>query len=179
MGAIANKTESWEGHTKGEVETHAKSRFNEIETLLAGYQRKPVVVWEANGSGLVALDTNMSASPSWQLTGLNMSPFKRVKIYTKAAQKSGTTASASTTPAIVLEMLLDSRAAISAYGNNYLGSTIVQKSNDNNRLATLTCAISSDKTSFAVLRMTNLYGTAATDNADVGGEVFLIEGYYD
>lgn len=147
-------------------------------TLIETYSRVPVVVY-SDSTGLAAIEANMSASPAWQLTGLNLSPFRRIKIWTKAAQKSGSTASASTTPSTCLEMLLDPALAIAEYGNHYLASTVVQKSNDNNRLATLTCAVSSDKTSFAVLRQTNLYGTAATNNNDVGSNVVLIEGYYD
>lgn len=142
------------------------------------FQRKPVTIWETDGTGLVGLNTDMSASPSWQLTNLDFSPFKRVKIYTKAAQKSGATASASTTPAVVLEMSLDPRAA-GPYGGHYIGSYMGQKPNDANRLFTVTCAISADKTSFAVIRMTTLYGTAATSNSDVNSYVFKIEGYYD
>ena len=75
-------------------------------------------------------------------------------------------------------MSLDPRAS-SPYGGHYLGSIVIQKSNDANRLATLCCAISADKTSFAVIRMTTLYGTAATSNSDVGAYVFKIVGYYD
>ena len=142
------------------------------------FQRKPVTIWETDGTGLVGLNTDMSASPSWQLTNLDFSPFKRVKIYTRAAQKSGPTASASTTPAAVLEMSLDPRAA-GPYGGHYIGSYMGQKPNDANRLFTVTCAISADKTSFAVIRMTTLYGTAATSNSDVNAYVFKIEGYYD
>lgn len=142
------------------------------------FQRKPVTIWETDGTGLVGLNTDMSASPSWQLTNLDFSPFKRVKIYTRAAQKSGTTASASTTPAVILEMSLDPRAA-GPYGGHYIGSYMGQKPNDANRLFTVTCAISADKTNFAVIRMTTLYGTAATSNSDVNAYVFKIEGYYD
>ena len=178
MSAIANKTESWDGHIKGEVETHLKSRLNEIETLLEGYQKKPVVIWETNSTGLFAINSNISASPTWQLTDLDFSPFKRVKIYTKCGQKNSATPSASTTSAMVLEMSLDSRAA-GPYAGHFVGSVVSQNPNDANRLATLTCAISSDKTSFVVLRMTSLYGTAATDNTDANGYVFKIEGWYD
>lgn len=146
-------------------------------------QRKPVVVWEVDGTvvttGLVAVGEDISANPNWQLTDLNLTPYKRIKIFSKAAQKAGTTASASTTPAMVLEMSLDSRAAIAEYGGNYVGSMLAQKPNDANRLCTLTCAVSADKTKFEVLRMTNLYGTAATSNSDVNAYVFKIEGYYD
>lgn len=146
-------------------------------------QKKPVTVWEVDGevvtTGLVGVGEDISANPNWQLTGLDLTPFARIKIYSKAAQKAGTTASASTTPAIVLEMSLDPRAAIAEYGGNYVGSVVAQKPNDANRLCTLCCAVSADKTKFEVLRMTNLYGTAATSNSDVNAYVFKIEGYYE
>lgn len=146
-------------------------------------QKKPVTVWEVDGTtvttGLIGVGEDISANPNWQLTDLDLTPFARIKIYSKAAQKAGTTASASTTPAIVLEMSLDSRAAIAEYGGNYVGSIVAQKPNDANRLCTLCCAVSADKTKFEVLRMTNLYGTAATSNSDVNAYVFKIEGYYE
>ena len=156
-------------------------KYPSTKAVFDEFQRKPVVVWESSTPAdyLKAVQSNLSASPSWQLTNLDMTPFKRIKIYSCAGQKSGSTASASTTPAIILEMSLDNRNAISAYGGNYVGSTIVQKPNDANRFATLTCAVSADKTKFVVLRQTNLYGTAATSNDDVNANVFMIEGYYD
>ena len=166
-----------------DIETYASSlvHYPTTKGVWDTFQRKPVVVWESStpANYLKAVQSNLSASPAWQLTNLDMTPFKRIKIYSCAGQKSGTTASASTTPAIILEMSLDSRNAISAYGGNYVGSVMVQKPNDANRFATLTCAVSADKTSFVVLRQTNLYGTAATSNDDVNANVFMIEGYYD
>ena len=146
------------------------------------FQRKPVVVWEETtpANYLTGIQADLSASPAWQLTNLDLTPYKRIKIYSCAGQKtSGIGVDASTTPAMILEMSLDSRNAISAYGGNYVGSIISQKPNDANRLATLTCAVSADKTSFVVLRQTNLYGTGATSNNDVNANVFMIEGYYD
>ena len=140
------------------------------------FQRKPVVVWETDSNFLAAIQADISANPAWQLTGLDLTPYKRVKIYSKAG-KGRTTASA--TPAMVLEISLDTIAGSTDYGGNFIGSAIVQKPNDNNRLATLTCAISADKTKFVVLRQTSLYGTAATTNADIGADVYKIEGYYD
>lgn len=129
---------------------------------------------------MLALGADLTATGiAWQLTNLDFSPFKRVKIYSKAGIKtSGVGVDASNTPSIVLEISLDPRAA-SPTGGHYLGSHVGQKPNDANRLYTLTCAISADKTSFAVLRMSTLYGTAATSNSDVNGYVFKIEGYYD
>lgn len=143
------------------------------------FQRKPVVIWETDSDGIIALGADLTETIAWQLTNLDMTPYKRVKIYTKANKKpSGVGVDASNTPAVVLEMSLDPRAA-SPVGGHYVGSHVGQKPNDANRLYTVTCAISADKTSFAVLRMSTLYGTAATSNSDVNGYVFKIEGYYD
>ena len=108
-----------------------------------------------------------------------MTSFKRIKIYTKSGRKSsGVDQDASNTPEVILEMSLDDRAA-SPIGGHFMGSIVGQKPNDDSRLYTVTCAVSSDKTKFAVLRMSTLYGTAATANSDCNGYVFKIEGYYD
>lgn len=152
-------------------------KYPSTKAVFDQFQRKPVVVWEdTTGGGLNALQADLAANPNWQLTGLDMTPFKRIKVYSRCGKGS---TNASTTVAMVLEILLDSRAASTAWGNNYCGSVLSQKPNDSNRYASLTCAVSADKTKFAVLRQTSLYGTAATTNADVGASVFMIEGYYD
>ena len=169
--SIHQKTDDIVGNsTSSEMYPSTKAVFDQ-------FQRKPVVVWEdTSGGGLNALQSDLSANPNWQLTGLDMTPFKRIKVYSRCGKGS---TNASTTGAMVLEILLDSRAASTAWGNNYCGSVLSQKPNDSNRYASLTCAVSADKTKFAVLRQTSLYGTAATTNADVGASVFMIEGYYD
>lgn len=142
------------------------------------FQRKPVVVWEVTDTarGLNAIQADISENPAWQLTGLDMTPFKRIKVYSKGSQ--GQT-NAGTTAAMILEISLDPRMAIVSKGGNYVGSVLSQKPNDANRYASLTCAVSADKTKFVVLRQTSLYGTAATTNNDIGASVVLIEGYYD
>ena len=43
----------------------------------------------------------------------------------------------------------------------------------------MTCAVSADKTKFAVLRQTSLYGTAATTNNDISASVVLIDCMFD
>lgn len=142
------------------------------------FQRKPVTVWEVTDKtqGLKALQTDIAATMNWQLTGLDLTPFKRIKVYSCGGQGS---TNAGTTGAMILEISLDSRMAITTKGGHYVGSVLSQKPNDSNRYASLTCAVSADKTSFAVLRQTSLYGTAATTNNDIGANVVLIEGYYD
>lgn len=170
--SISNKAQSVTANST------SQDKYPSTKAVFDEFQRKPVVVWESNDptTYLKGIQANMSATPEWQLTDLDLTPYKRIKIYTCAGKGS---TNASTTPAIVLEMSLDSRAVSTAWGNHYIGSTVIQKSNDNNRLATLTCAVSNDKTKFAVLWQTSLYGTAATTNNDIGANVFMIEGYYD
>lgn len=170
--SVSNKVQSVTGNST------STTAYPSTKAVFDEFQRKPVIVWQAADSSgyLKALQADLTANPSWQLTGLDMTPYKRVKIYSKAGK--GKT-NAGTTPGMMVEILLDSRAASSDWGGNYCGSTIVQKPNDANRYASLTCAVSADKTKFAVLRQTSLYGTAATTNNDIGADVFLIEGYYD
>ena len=157
-------------------------KYPSTKAVFDEFQRKPVVIWESStpANYLAGIQADISASPAWQLTNLDMTPYKRIKIYSCAGRKSsGVGVDASTTPAIVLEMSLDSRNAIADYGGNFIGSVIVQKPNDANRFASLTCAVSADKTSFVVLRQSSIYGTAATSNNDANANVFMIEGYYD
>ena len=162
------------------TESDAKAYIDSVS--LSSFQRNPVTVWEIADvtQGLIALNTNISSSLAWQLTGLNLSPFKRIKVYAKAGRKTGAMAAdSSIVPAAIIEMLLDDRAKETVSQNVFIGSAVVQNPNDPKRLGMLTCAVSGDKTKFAVVRATSLYGTAATSNTDCYQYVFKIEGYYD
>ena len=169
---IHNKTNDIVGNST------STDKYPTTKAVFDQFQRKPVTVWEVTDTsqGLKALQTNIDASMNWQLTGLDLTPFKRIKVYSCGGQGS---TNAGTTGAMVLEMSLDPRMAITSKGGHYVGGVLSQKPNDANRYASLTCAVSADKTSFAVLRQTSLYGTAATTNNDIGANVVLIEGYYD
>lgn len=167
--SIHQKTDDIVGNsTSSEMYPSTKAVFDQ-------FQRKPVIVWQ-DDTGLKALQTDIAASMNWQLTGLDLNPFRRIKVYAKAGRGS---TNAGTTGQMMVEMLLDSRCADTSHGGHYVGSVLSQKPNDSNRYASLTVAVSADKTSFAVLRQTSLYGTAATTNNDIGANVFMIEGYFD
>lgn len=146
------------------------------------FERKPDIVWEVQDvtQGLLALNANITANLAWQLTNLDLTPYSRIKIFAKAGRKTGSTAAdSSITPAVILEMSLDDRAKETVSQNVFIGSILFQNPNDANRLGALTCAVSADKTKFAVTRATSLYGTAATSNTDTYQYVFKIEGFYD
>ena len=166
---IHNKTQDIVANsTSTDLYPSASAVFNQ-------FQRKPVVIWQ-DDTGLSAIQADISANPAWQLTNLDFSPYKRIKVYAKSGRGS---TNAGTTPQMMVEMLLDDRCKVTYYGGHYVGSALSQKPNDSNRYASLTVAVSADKTSFAVLRQTSLYGTAATTNNDIGANVFMIEGYFD
>lgn len=162
------------------TESDGKAYIDSVS--LSSFKRKPVTVWEVQDvtQGLIALNTNISSSLAWQLTNLDLTPFARIKIYVKAGRKTGSlSADSSITPASIIEMSLDDRAKETVSQNAFIGGSVVQNPNDPNRLGLITCAVSGDKTKFAVLRATTLYGTAATSNTDAYPYVFKIEGYYD
>lgn len=168
--SIHQKTDDIVGNsTSSDMYPSTKAVFDQ-------FQRKPVIVWQ-DDTGLKALQSDISASNvNWQLTGLDLTPYARIKVYARGGKGS---TNAGTTGQIMIEMRLDSGLGISAVGGHFVGSTLAQKPNDSNRYASLTVAVSADKTKFAVLRQTSLYGTAATTNNDIGADVVLIEGYYD
>ena len=173
---VQNKTQDIVGNsTSTALYPSAKAVYDQ-------FMRKPDVVWEVSdvSQGLLALNTGISSSVAWQLTNLDLTPYKRIKIYAKAGRKTGSLAAdSSIVPAVVIEMSLDDRAKETVTQNAFIGSGMFQNPNDANRFGAITCAVSGDKTKFVVLRMTSLYGTAGTSNTDTYQYVFKIEGYYD
>ena len=173
---VQNKTQDIVGNsTSTALYPSAKAVYDQ-------FMRKPDVVWEVSdvSQGLLALNTGISSNVAWQLTNLDLTPYKRIKIYAKAGRKTGSLAAdSSIVPAVVIEMSLDDRAKETVTQNAFIGSGMFQNPNDANRFGAITCAVSGDKTKFVVLRMTSLYGTAGTSNTDTYQYIFKIEGYYD
>lgn len=136
---------------------------------------KPVVLWEAQttAQGILATESDISASPNWQITNLDMTPFKYVELYIRA----GGSANINYTPGVVVTIDL-STINKSTFGH-FLGSAVVQEPNDRNRLLAVSAAVSEDKTSIIFNRCTSLYGTAATDANNNGRILYKVVGYYD
>ncbi len=137
---------------------------------------KPVVVWEAEtvSQGFLATETDIAQSMNnWQITNLDMTPFKYVELYIRA----GGNANVSYTPGVVVTIDL-STINKSTFGH-FLGSAVVQGPNDRNRLLAVSAAVSEDKTSIIFNRCTSLYGTAATDANNNGRILYKVVGYYD
>ena len=111
----------------------------------------------------------------WQLTGLDLPQYKRLKFYIKANGSNATYLS----PSIIVEMSLDNRSVSFLSNNCYASSNIHQYPNNANRLIISTFVVNSDKTAISFLIQNLLYGTSATSATGDGRYCYLIEVYYD
>ncbi len=126
----------------------------------------PVAIYD-NPTGLEAIDADIG---NWSLTGLDLTPYKRVKFYIKAAESGGTGS-----PSHIVEIHLDDRAK-NAQGHFVGGHTAVF-SDATSKFHNVTCSVSGDKTAVAFNRA-NRY-SASTSATSIGGRYcYLIEGYY-
>ena len=133
---------------------------------------KPTVVWEAQSvaNGILATESDVSTTPTWQITGLDMSKYQKVKLFVR----SGGTGSDTTSSAIIK---IDLGGLNKSSFGHFLGSTIVQNPNNRNRILALSAAVSEDKTSVLFNRCTSLYGTGATSANTDGRVLYKIVGY--
>jgi hypothetical protein len=121
-----------------------------------------------NAEGFEA--SNSDVGKTWHLTGLDLSPYKRLKFYVKSSGSNND----NFTPAHVVEMHLGNNSV--GYENVFVAGHMSQNPNNANRIHCVTFAVNYEKTSIQFVRATSLYGTASTDA--LGGRVcYLIEGY--
>ena len=135
-------------------------------------ENKGEVVWEAQtvSNGILATETDLSQSPVWQLTNLDMTPYQIVCLYIR----SGGTGADTTASGVIRINLASINTSPFGY---FIGSTVLQNPNNRNRLLALSAAISKDKTKVLFNRCTSLYNTAATSANSDGRVLYKIVGY--
>ncbi len=171
-----NRITDWSSTPSDDLYPSEKLVRGAIDYIVINYQRRPVVIYETDGStGIDGLNTDISTSLAWQITNVDLTPYKRLKFYVKSNGPSA----ANLRPAMIVEMILDSRSTSSLSNGYYTASAIAQYPNNSNRLVICTFVVNDSKTAIAFLRHTSLYGTAATSAAGDGSVCYLIEGYYD
>ncbi len=106
---------------------------------------------------------------NWQLTGLDLTPYKRVKFYIKAAE-SGSTGS----PSHIVEIHLDDRAK-NAQGHFTGGHTSIFPDADS-KFHNVVCSIKGDKTAVGFNRC-HRYSASTSATSSGGRYCYLIEGY--
>lgn len=152
----------------GVVLDYMQTTFADNILTLAGLKR-PVPIYY-NAEGFEASNSNVG--DDWHLTGLDLSPYKRLKFYVKSAGSTND----NYTPSHIVEMYLDPNSK--SYKDFYVAGHTSQNPNNANRLHNVTFAVNAEKTAVQFARATSLYGTASTASKD-GRNCYLIEGYYD
>ena len=133
-------------------------------------QSNPVVVYETDGTtGLLGHNQN-TVEGQWQLENLDLSAYKYLRCYFAGGTASGD----ATTPAVIVEIPLDT-AAIGPSG--YIGSIMTTLPFNRNREYLVSCAVDSTKTKFQVIHQNTLWDITASDANNNGRYLYKIEGY--
>lgn len=133
------------------------------------YQMIPYLIYD-DPTGFEANDEDVG--DAWQLTGLDLSNYKRLKFYICSAGDSDTNWS----PSHIVEMDLDNRAR-GSNGHFTAGHTAVCP-NATGRFHNVVCSVSADKTALAFNR-SNRYNASTSATAIGGRYCYKIEGYYN
>ena len=167
-----NEYERTKNKTTSVSPTSTHTQYPSAKCIYQLSQDKPQVLWQAQSvaGGILAAQSDISQSPTWQITNLDMSPYQKVKLFIRSGG-SGSDMTASAIIKIDLSTLNES-----PFGH-YLGSAIVQNPNNANRFMAVSAAISEDKTSVLFSRCDSLYGTAATSINSDGRVLYKIVGY--
>ena len=146
-----------------------------IDSIPTGV-RRPVLVWSAaTDQKIYGTNTDITENPTWQITGLDLTPYKRVKCY---VMPGGNTANFKR-PHAVVDVQLDYTDPNNIFWGHYVGTGVFQYPNDANRLYGLTFCVSKNKDSVLFSSQVTLYGTASTSANDNNNFLYRIEGYYD
>ena len=133
--------------------------------------RAPDVIYQTDGTtGLLGHNAN-TLDGHWQLEDLDLSSYKYLRCYFAA----GTATGDSRTPAIIVEIPLDT-AAIGPTG--YLGSGLVSMPFNRNRQYFASCAVDSTKTKFQVVHQNTIWDVTTSDANNSGRYCYKIEGWY-
>lgn len=126
----------------------------------------PHIIYD-NPTGFEANDKDVGA---WQLTGLNLTPYKKLKFYIR----SGGDSDSNWSPSHIVELHLDDRAR-GSNGHFTAGHTAVCP-NSTGRFHNVIVSVSADKTALAFNR-SNRYSASTSATSIEGRRCYLIEGY--
>lgn len=149
------------------VDKESNTKYPTCKTIYDNFQRRDVLIYDKtsklnvggqivsgdSANGLSALGASGSiADNQWNITGLDLSGFKYIRvIYNRDSANTGSTAE--------FNIPLDYSIQNNAY---FVSGGVSPSFGDRNRMNCMQCAVSGDKTKFAVCQTYSLYGTAAT-----------------
>lgn len=149
----------------GAVMDYMKTTFANNIIAICNDRFGPHIIYD-DPTGFEACDEDVG---HWQITGLDLTPYKRVKFYIKAAE-SGSTGS----PSHIVEIHLDDRAK-NRQGHFTGGHTAVFPE-ATGKFHNVVCSVSGDKTALAFNRA-NRYSVSTSATSIGGRYCYLIEGY--
>jgi hypothetical protein len=152
----------------GVVLDYMQTTFTNNIMALCNDRFGPHVIYD-NPTGFEA--SNDDAGETWHLTGLNLSPYKRIKCYVCAGGDSDSNYS----PPHTVEVDLNDRAK-GSFGY-FFGSHAAHCPNNRNRHHIVSFTVNAEKTAIQFQHSISIYGTAASNSAG-GRRCYLIEGYY-
>lgn len=147
------------------VMNYMQTTFADNIIALCNQRFAPHIIYD-DPTGFEANDEDVG---HWQLTGLNLTPYKRLKFYIKAAEN-GSTGS----PSHIVEIHLDDRAK-NAQGHFTGGHTAIFP-DATGKFHNVICSVSGDKTALAFNRA-NRYSASTSATSKGGRQCYLIEGY--
>lgn len=135
--------------------------------------KKPDVIYETDGTtGLLGHNQN-SFTGSWQLEGLDLTPYRRIECFFKAA---ATSSGDTFTPAVVITVPLDEAAK---GPTAYWGSTMTPLPFNRNRQYLVSVAVDITKTKFQVVHQNTIWDITTSDANNTGRYMYKILGYFD
>lgn len=149
------------------VDKESNTKYPTCKTIYDNFQRRDVLIYDKtsklnvggqivsgdSANGLTSLNASGSiADNQWNITGLDLSGFKYIRVvYCRDAANTGSTAE--------FNIPLDYSIQNNAY---FVSGGVSPSFGDRNRMNCMQCAVSGDKTKFAVCQTYSLYGTAPT-----------------
>jgi hypothetical protein len=144
---------------------YMQTTFTDNIIALCNQRFAPHIIYD-DPTGFEANDEDIG---HWQLTGLNLTPYKRLKFYIKAAENGS-----SGSPSHIVELHLDDRAK-NAQGHFTGGHTAVFP-DATGKFHNVICSVSGDKTALAFNRA-NRFSASTSATSKGGRYCYLIEGY--
>lgn len=148
-----------------------------VDELSSEFVKKPDIIYQyESGYSQIYGQGSDSFTNNWDLTNLDLSPYKYLKVFMKGSDHA-TNASALTAP-IIITIPLD-EGIIYSGTTVYYGVGVTLGINDQNRWFATFAGVDSTKTKFQILRTRSIYGTVGSNQDNNGRYLWRIEGWYD
>lgn len=149
-----------------------------IDYINTNYNKKPVTIYETDGTtGFLGLNTTIDET-TWQLTGLTLSAYSYVRCYFKQSDLAAT--NSSFCPSVIVDIPLSDATKSKGSGvcTMFVGGVSTLYPNNTNRTYHVFAAVDSTKTKVKVVSQLTLWDVSSSASNTDGKYLWKIEGYY-